>query len=155
VPEARLSQVKQGVAATATATALAGATFQGKVLAVLPEVSEATRTAKVRIELRNDNRLLSAGMFVNVRFETPQIDAALIVPSEAVIATGARSIVIVAEEGGRFKPVPVEVGIDSAGVTEIRSGLQEGQRVVASAQFLIDSEASLKATTSRMSELPQ
>jgi Cu(I)/Ag(I) efflux system membrane fusion protein len=72
------------------------------------------------------------------------------VPSEAVIATGNRNIVIVAEDGGRFRPVVVETGAESDGATEIRNGLDEGQQVVVSAQFLIDSEASLKAATTRM-----
>ena len=72
------------------------------------------------------------------------------VPSDAVIQTGQRSVVLVAEDGGHFRSVEVEVGIESGGQTEIRRGLQAGQRVVVAAQFLIDSEASLRAVEARL-----
>ena len=72
------------------------------------------------------------------------------VPSEAVIQTGKRNVVIVAQGDGRFVPVDVEVGLDSNGQAEIRKGLAAGQNVVVSGQFLVDSEASLRGTTTRM-----
>jgi Cu(I)/Ag(I) efflux system membrane fusion protein len=150
VPEAQLGQIKPGLAVTATATALPGVILQGKVLAVLPEVSRETRTAKARIELHNSRKLLASGMFVTIHFAPASPLPVLTIPSEAVITTGNRTVVIVAEEGGRFRPMVVELGVESDGVTEIRTGLEEGQRVVVSAQFLIDSEASLKAATTRM-----
>jgi membrane fusion protein, copper/silver efflux system len=154
VPEAQIEQINPGLAVTATATALPGVTLQGKVLALLPEVSRDTRTAKARIELLNTKRLLSSGMFVTIHFVlAPQV-AVLTVPTEAVIATGDRSVVVVSEEGGRFRPVVVETGAESDGATEIRSGLEDGQQVVVSAQFLIDSEASLKAAMERMGDVP-
>jgi Cu(I)/Ag(I) efflux system membrane fusion protein len=74
----------------------------------------------------------------------------LVVPSEAVIETGTRRVVMVSEGDGRFRPVNVETGAQGGGQTEIRSGLTAGQRVVVSGQFLIDSEASLKATEVRL-----
>ena len=70
-------------------------------------------------------------------------------PSEAVIRTGKRTVVIVAEGDGKFRPVDVEIGTEADGMTEIRKGLAPGQKVVVSGQFLIDSEASLKGTTTR------
>jgi Cu(I)/Ag(I) efflux system membrane fusion protein len=76
----------------------------------------------------------------------------LLVPSEAVIQTGRRSVVVVAQDDGRFAPIDVEVGVDSNGQTEIRKGLQPGQKVVVSGQFLVDSEANLKASTARMGD---
>jgi membrane fusion protein, copper/silver efflux system len=76
------------------------------------------------------------------------------VPSEAVIQTGKRSVVIVAQGDGKFAPVDVEVGLDSNGQTEIRKGLQTGQKVVVSGQFLVDSESNLKASTTRMGDMP-
>jgi Cu(I)/Ag(I) efflux system membrane fusion protein len=76
----------------------------------------------------------------------------LFVPSEAVIQTGKRSVVIVAQGEGKFAPADVDVGIDSNGQTEIRKGLTAGQKVVVSGQFLIDSEASLRGTVTRMTE---
>ena len=150
VPEAALAAIEPGIAVVATATALPNTELHGRVLEVLPNVSGATRTAKARIELQNPKRLLLPGMFVTVRLLAEPRSDALVVPSEAIIATGMRNVVIVATDGGRFVPTDVETGIESDGVTEIRAGLQEGQQVVASAQFLIDSEASLKATTDRM-----
>jgi len=74
----------------------------------------------------------------------------LLVPSEAVIETGTRRVVMVSEGEGRFRPVNVETGAQGGGLTEIRSGLTLGQKVVVSGQFLIDSEASLKATEARL-----
>jgi Cu(I)/Ag(I) efflux system membrane fusion protein len=76
------------------------------------------------------------------------------VPSEAVITTGKRSVVVVALGDGRFAPVDVEIGMEANGQTEIRRGLEAGQQVVVSGQFLIDSEASLKGVTARMGKAP-
>jgi Cu(I)/Ag(I) efflux system membrane fusion protein len=82
-------------------------------------------------------------------------DKALLVPTEAVIQTGKRTVVMLAEDNGRFRPVDVQMGIESGGQTEIKRGLQGGQRVVVSSQFLIDSEASLKGVEARLNELPK
>jgi Cu(I)/Ag(I) efflux system membrane fusion protein len=82
-------------------------------------------------------------------------EKALLVPSEAVIQTGKRTLVMLAEDNGRFRPVDVEAGIESGGKTEIKRGLQAGQRVVVSSQFLIDSEASLKGVEARLNDAPK
>jgi membrane fusion protein, copper/silver efflux system len=76
------------------------------------------------------------------------------VPTEAIIATGQRNVVMLAEDGGRYRPVNVETGIESGGQTEIKKGLTAGQRVVVSSQFLIDSEASLKGVEARLNNEP-
>jgi Cu(I)/Ag(I) efflux system membrane fusion protein len=89
-------------------------------------------------------------MFVTVRFATGGRGDVLLVPSEAVIETGTRHVVMLAEAEGKFRPVNVETGAEGGGETEIRSGLAAGQRVVVSGQFLIDSEASLKGTEARL-----
>ena len=153
VPEANVAVIKSGAAVTAQATALPGATLTGKVLTLLPDVSPATRTIKARIELKNPRRALLPGMFVTAHLAV-EPRSALVAPSEAIISTGARSVAIVTDESGHFAPVDVQVGVESEGLTEIRSGLNEGQRVVISAQFLIDSEANLKATITRMTKEP-
>jgi membrane fusion protein, copper/silver efflux system len=90
-------------------------------------------------------------MFVMIRFATAERADVLSVPSEAVIQTGTRSVVMVADGPGEFRPVSVEVGLDADGRTEIRSGLKAGEKVVVSGQFLVDSEANLRATGSRLS----
>jgi membrane fusion protein, copper/silver efflux system len=93
-------------------------------------------------------------MFATVMLKPVARKEMLQVPSEAVIATGTRNVVVVALGDGRFAPVDVEIGMESNGQTEIRKGLEAGQKVVVSGQFLIDSEASLKGVTERMGAAP-
>ena len=154
VPESASALVRPGNPVEARAPALPGAVFKGKVGAILPEVNPATRTIKARVELANAGGQLIPGMFAQVSFAPATHKDVLLVPSEAVISTGKRTVVIVAQGDGKFAPVDVRVGLDSNGQTEIRSGLQAGQKVVVSGQFLVDSEASLKASATRMSEMP-
>jgi membrane fusion protein, copper/silver efflux system len=147
VPEAQAAQVRAGNAVTATIPG--GEPLQGKVGAVLPEIDATTRTLKVRVELPNPKRQLVPGMFATLHLEPPARADALLIPSEALIATGERNLVMVAKENGSFMPVEVERGLEANGQTEIRKGLQAGQRVVLSGQFLVDSEASLKGVLAR------
>jgi Cu(I)/Ag(I) efflux system membrane fusion protein len=134
--------------------ALPGTTFKGRVNAILPEVAVATRTLKVRIEVANADGRLVPGMFATVNFALAAKRQMLLVPTEAVIQTGKRSVVMVVQGAGGFVPTDVEVGVESNGQTEIRSGLKADQKVVVSGQFLIDSEASLNGTTTRMGDAP-
>jgi Cu(I)/Ag(I) efflux system membrane fusion protein len=129
--------------------------FNGKVGALLPEISADTRTIKARIELANPSGALVPGMFATVSLRPAASREVLLVPSEAVIQTGKRSLVIVEQGDGQFKPVEVETGAEGKGQTEVRKGLQAGQKVVASGQFLIDSEASLKGLEARMAGAAQ
>ncbi|WP_027867368.1 efflux RND transporter periplasmic adaptor subunit [Massilia alkalitolerans] len=155
VPEALSGQVRPGVAVEAHTPVMPGAVFKGKVSAVLPDVSATTRTLKARVELANTGHQLVPGMFANVVFVPAAREDVLSVPTESVILTGQRSLVILAEDKGRFRPVDVEVGAETGDRTEIRKGLEAGQRVVVSGQFLIDSEASLRGVVSRMNEAAQ
>jgi Cu(I)/Ag(I) efflux system membrane fusion protein len=98
----------------------------------------------------NPHGALVPGMAVTVQFSTTGSDKALLIPSEALVETGQRSVVMLAETDGHFTPVVVETGLESNGQTEIKHGLKAGQRVVVSAQFLIDSEASLKGVEARL-----
>ncbi|HEU4776928.1 MAG TPA: efflux RND transporter periplasmic adaptor subunit [Telluria sp.] len=152
VPEAVAGLVRPGAAVQARTPAYDGKVFSGKVGSLLPEVNPATRTLKARIELANPGRQLVPGMFVNLTFPQSGSGEVLLVPSEAVIKTGRRSVVVVALGEGRFTPVEVETGAEADDKTEVRSGLKEGQKVVLSGQFLIDSEASLRAAFPKMSE---
>lgn len=149
VPESQAALLRPGGTVEARSAAIPGTAFRGALQAVLPEVDADTRTITARIELANPNAELAAGMFVDVEFSAPPTDA-LTVPTEAVIETGERAVVIVASDDSTFQPVDVELGIEADGRTEIKTGLTEGQRIVVSGQFLIDSEASLRATTTRM-----
>ena len=152
IPEAAAAQVRPGSAVEARAAAWPGMTFQGKVGAILPEISPTTRTLKARIELANPQGRLVPGMFATVSLTPTARKAVLLVPSEAVIQTGTRSVVFVASGDGKFAPVEVKTGGEANGLTEIRSGLSSGQKVVASGQFLVDSEASLKGAIARMGD---
>jgi Cu(I)/Ag(I) efflux system membrane fusion protein len=151
IPELQVSAVAPGAEVTVHATAWAGEEFKGRVVAILPDVDAATRTLPVRVEIDNPGSRLVPGMFVSLDFATRAAEPQLMVPSEAVIVTGDRSVVIVAREGGGFDVVDVKLGAESDGKTVVLSGLEEGQSAVLSGQFLIDSEASLKSAVSRLS----
>ena len=150
VPESLEQHVHAGDPVKARTQALPGEVFDGTISAVLPSVSLATRTLTARVALPNPKLKLLPGMFMTVQFVSDAGSDVLMVPSEALIETGTRRVVMVSEGNGRFRPVNVETGAQSGGQTEIRSGLTLGQKVVVSGQFLIDSEASLKATEARL-----
>lgn len=150
VPEAQAGRLGSGQAVIAHFSAYPEETFTGHVSAVLPEANTQTRTLRVRMEFANPQHRLRPGMFAQVQLESVESEDALLVPTEAVIRTGKRDLVIVAEDGGRFRPVAVTLGAESSGKTVVLSGLEDGQKVVASGQFLIDSEASLKGVMARM-----
>jgi Cu(I)/Ag(I) efflux system membrane fusion protein len=150
VPESQAALLRPGAKVQAKSPAVPGTTFDGKVQALLPEVNAATRTLKARVELANPGGRLAPGMFVTMNFMDMRAEKALLVPSDAVIQTGKRTVVMLAEDNGRFRTVDVQPGIESAGQAEIKRGLQAGQRVVVSSQFLIDSEASLRAVETRL-----
>jgi len=149
VPEAMASQVRIGSAAEVHVAGL-GDAFIGKLSAILPDVDPATRTLKARVELRNPGLVLKPGMFVRVMLKQSSAAQALVIPQEAVIATGKRTVVIVAGEGGQYRPVDVQLGRESGGDVEVKSGLSEGQKIVSSGQFMLDSEASLKSGLGRL-----
>lgn len=143
VPELQSAAIEVSRAVQAELAAFPAEKFTGRVIAILPEANAETRTVRVRVELPNRELRFKPGMYARVRLDSGASQPALLIPSEAVIRTGARNLVMVAGEQGRFMPVEVQIGAESAGKTVVLSGLQEGQRVVASGQFLIDSEASL------------
>ena len=150
VPESQIALLRPGAQVEASSPGAPGTVFKGKVEAILPEVAPVTRTLKARVQLANPGAALSPGMLVTMKFMDGQSTPVLLVPTEAIIATGQRNVVMLAEEGGRYRPLNVETGIESAGQTEIKKGLTVGQRVVVSSQFLIDSEASLKGVEARL-----
>ncbi|MDE2626626.1 MAG: efflux RND transporter periplasmic adaptor subunit [Burkholderiales bacterium] len=154
VPESQSALLRPGARVQATSPSLPGTTFSGTVQAILPDVNTATRTLTARMELANPGHRLLPGMFVQMQLTDTRADTraarTLLVPSEAVIQTGRRAVVMLADDHGGFRPVDVQTGLESGGRTEILHGLQAGQKVVASGQFLIDSEASLRGVEARM-----
>ena len=155
VPETQAALLRPGAKVSAKSPAVPGTTFEGKVQAILPEVNATTRTIKARVELANPGARLVPGMFITVQLTDKRAEKSLLIPTEAVIQTGKRTVVMVAEDNGKFSPVEVEAGIESDNQTEIKRGLKLGQRVVVSSQFLIDSEASLKGVEARLNDAPK
>lgn len=143
VPEIRTSEVQPGGRAQVQLAAYPGQTFSGQITAVLPTLNAASRTLRVRVELPNPLGQLRSGMSAQVRLVSEGDGFALAVPTEAIIRTGKRALVIAVLAEGSFAPLEVQLGREIDNSTVITAGLQEGQKIVASAQFLLDSEASL------------
>lgn len=150
VPEALAGWVRAGQPAEARFRAWPGELFEGTVDYLYPELDPATRTLRVRLVFDNADGRLRPGMFADATIFGGARHEVLLAPSEALIRTGRRNVVIVDEGGGRFRPVEVVPGRERDGQVEIVEGLNAGQRVVVSGQFLIDSEASLQGAFKRM-----
>lgn len=148
VPEAIAGSLKPGQAVQAALAAFPGETLSGRVSAILPTTQADSRTLTVRIELPNRGGRLRPGMFATVSFGGAT-QPALLVPSEALIRTGKRTLVMLALDKGRYRPAEVQAGREAGGDTEILAGLREGEKIIASGQFLIDSEASLSGIAAR------
>ncbi|MCG5078523.1 efflux RND transporter periplasmic adaptor subunit [Paraburkholderia tagetis] len=150
VPEALALQVRPGMSVDAVFAGDPAQHFTGHIREILPGISTSSRTLQVRLEIDNADFRLTPGMLMRARIGAAKKVSRLLVPSEAVITTGKRSVVIVKNSDGRLQPVSVTVGNDAGDDTEVSSGLTEGQQVVASGQFLIDSEASLKSVLPKL-----
>lgn len=148
--EEQAAWITLGKSVEISVDSLPGETFEGKVDYLYPTVTASTRTHPVRIVLANPGLRLKPGMFAKVTLYGGKGDEAVLVPSEAVITTGKRSLVLVAQDGGHFTPVAVQAGMESNGQTAILKGLQGGEQVVTSGQFLIESEASLKGALEKL-----
>jgi Cu(I)/Ag(I) efflux system membrane fusion protein len=149
VPETQAGLIKPGLEVQGRVAAFPDEVFTGRVAALLPDVNATTRTIRARLVLSNPKAQLKPGMFATLDFGG-RPKQALLVPAEAVIYTGTRTVVISADGNGAFRPVDVEVGRESGDMVEIRKGLEAGRKVVVSGQFLVDSEASLRTTLERM-----
>ncbi len=149
--EDRIAQIEPGQSVSITTGARRGREWIGEVEYIYPTVDEQSRTIPVRIRLGNDDLSLRPGTYVNALIEAEPRSNVLMVPREAVIRTGRSERVIIQDGEGRFRPAQIVTGAESGGMVEILSGLTEGERVVVSSQFLIDSEASLQGVMLRMS----
>jgi Cu(I)/Ag(I) efflux system membrane fusion protein len=146
VPEQDLAMVRIGAPATVRFRAFSDQTFEGHVTFVLHELDTATRTGKVRIEVKNPDHRIKHEMFADVEINAGASDGVrLAVPTSAVIDSGNRQVVIVERGEGRFEPRPVKLGLRGDGLVEVREGLKAGEKVVVTANFLIDAESNLKA----------
>ena len=150
--EQELGLVRHGQAVKIRVDAYPGKTFTGTVTFIYPTVTPETRTAKVRIELPNPGGLLKPAMYARVEMAaTRSAGQALAVPDSAVLDTGARQLVLVQREEGKFEPRTVKTGTRADGYIEVLEGIKAGENVVVSANFLIDAESNLKAAIGGMS----
>jgi Cu(I)/Ag(I) efflux system membrane fusion protein len=148
VYEQDLDRVRLGQTARIGIDAFPDKHFSARVSYLYPTLNAATRTTQVRFDLPNPGGLLRPGMFAHVDIATGGTRTRLTVPASAVIDNGGSQVVLIALDEGRFKPQPVEIGLRSGDLVEILRGLKAGDRVVTSANFLIDAESNLKAALS-------
>jgi Cu(I)/Ag(I) efflux system membrane fusion protein len=145
VPEFELGAVRIGATAAIRIRSLPGRSFEGRVSLIYPQVGEATRATRVRMEIANSDGVLLPNMYAEVEISSGDAAPVVAVPDSAVIDTGTRQVVILDRGEGRFEPRGVKIGLRGGGFTEIREGVAEGDRVVVAANFLIDAESNLKA----------
>jgi len=156
VYESQLKWVRPGLETEITFPYFPGEHFTGKVLFMYPFLEEKTRTMKACVEVKNPKGRLEPGMYADIRIRPVASPRALMIPEDAVIRTGERNVVFVALGEGRFLPREVELGIKGeGGVYEIRKGLREGEQVVVSAQFLLDSESRLQEFIRKLTAAPE
>ena len=149
VPEAQAIHLTRGQKVTAALQADPALTFNGELREILPQVSANTRTLQARFEVDNRSGRLTPGMLLRIQVAGPVTDR-LVVPAEAVIRTGTRAVVIVRKDSGSFEPREVQLGADMGDRIEITEGVSDGDQVVASGQFLVDSEARLRSVLGNM-----
>jgi len=148
-----IGQVKPGDPADVTVDAYQGKTFHGRVDQILPQVDMNTRTVRVRLVFLNHGLLLKPGMFVNVILKTP-MGKSLLVPASAVLQSGTKQTVFLDHGNGMLDPVNVELGSRHQDSFVVLKGLKNGDRVVTSANFLIDSESQLQAAAGAFTPPP-
>ncbi|HIQ47015.1 MAG TPA: efflux RND transporter periplasmic adaptor subunit [Sulfurovum sp.] len=150
--EYELPWITKGDSAKVTLISVPGKVFKGTVDYIYPYAEAKTRTTKVRLVFKNDDLRLRPDMFAEVKIHAQNQKDALIIPSEAVIRSGNDTQVFIVKGAGKYEPRMVELGIESEGKVSILSGLKEGEEVVTSAQFLIDSESKLREATAKMTD---
>jgi len=151
VYEYQSRDIKIGQPATMTLTYLPGESFEGKVVYIYPFLEEHTRQIKVRLEFENADQKLKPGMYSTVTFQGTKADKRVLVSRSAVIDTGQRQVAFVAHGQGKFEPREVQMGAETEdGKVEILRGLEPGDLVVVSGQFLIDSEARMREALAKM-----
>lgn len=148
--ERDLSQVRVGQGASVTLDAYPGEVFEGRVAYVYPSVSLETRTGRVRVELDNPRMRLMPGMYARVDLAAAVERIALLIPRDAVHATGERALVFVRDEHGALHARTVTTGLTAGDEIEVLAGLEPGEMIVSSAAFLVDAESSMGGSTGSM-----
>ena len=152
--EADAAAARTGAGADIEVTGLPGQMFKGRVAYVYPTLDSASRAVRARVVVSNTDGVLKPGMYATVHVRSAS-RSVLTVPTSAVLRTGTRNVVFVDMGGGHLMPMEIEVGQTAGDFTEVRSGLEPGQRVATSAQFLLDSESNLgEVMRSMISQMP-
>jgi membrane fusion protein, copper/silver efflux system len=149
--ENQVPWLRLGQAATLTLSYEPGRTYTGRIRYLYPYLAEKTRALKASIELPNRDGKLRVGMYANVTFDVPAAHQVLAVPEEAVIRSGTRNILVLDRGHGTFQVRQVTLGVNGSGLWQVTSGVEPGDRVVVSAQFLIDSESNLREAIRKIS----
>ncbi|HEX3661424.1 MAG TPA: efflux RND transporter periplasmic adaptor subunit [Acidobacteriaceae bacterium] len=149
-----VGQLKPGDSALVTVDSYPGRTFRGRIDQILPEVDPATRTVRVRLVFSNPGLVLKPGMYVNVNMGIP-LGRQLVIPASAVLQGGTREIAFIDHGQGNLEPRAIETGPQVNDSVVVLKGLQPGDRVVSSANFLVDSEAQLQSALGSFSPLAQ
>jgi len=150
--EQDLAAVQLGEEATMTLSYLPDRKFRGRVTYVYPTVDDKTRTARVRMEFHNPGYFLKPGMFATVELDSQIAPSALLVPDSAVLRSGQKNTVFVALAGGKFEARTVTLGLQAQdNLDQVLNGLSEGERIVTSGQFMLDSESQLREAIQKMS----
>lgn len=128
-----------------------GKIFRGRITYINPMLNMETKTIKVRVEIQNTAKIeFKPEMYANVKITSPIMVNAVVVPDQAIIRSGERNIVVIALGGGYFEPRDIKLGVSSEGYVQVLDGVHEGENIVVSSQFLIDSESNLKAAINQM-----
>jgi Cu(I)/Ag(I) efflux system membrane fusion protein/cobalt-zinc-cadmium efflux system membrane fusion protein len=154
VYEYELPWVRQGMPAEMGLSYIPGKRFKGKVLYIYPYLDEKTRTARLRLEFKNPGYHLKPGMYADIYLKPRIAGDSLVIPQEAVIDSGVRKVVFVSLGKGKFQPREVQIGIEgNDNEFQVLKGLKEGEEIVVSAQFMMDSESRLREAIQKMLEV--
>lgn len=154
VYEYELPWVRKGMEASMDLSYIPGKAFKGRVLYVYPYLTEKTRTIRLRLEFDNQNFELKPDMYANIYLNSTLEDNSLVIPQEAVIDSGVRKVAFVSKGKGRFEPREIQLGMEvNGGDYQVLAGLKEGEQVVTSAQFMLDSESRLREAIQKMLEV--
>jgi Cu(I)/Ag(I) efflux system membrane fusion protein/cobalt-zinc-cadmium efflux system membrane fusion protein len=152
--EYELPWVRKGMPAEMKLPYIPGKSFHGRVLYIYPYLMAKTRTAKLRLEFSNPDYELKPDMYANIYLKSTMAKDSLVIPQEAVIDSGVRQIVFVAVDEGKFQPREVNIGLEgNDNDYQVLAGLKEGEEIVLSAQFMLDSESRLREAVQKMLEL--
>jgi Cu(I)/Ag(I) efflux system membrane fusion protein len=152
VYEFELPWIQENDTAEMTFAGIPDKSYIGKVTYIYPYMEKKTRTVRVRLEFDNNEGLLKPDMFTTVTIKAGRNIEAVVVPAEAIVRSGERNQVFIRREKGKFEPREVRTGVTAAGMTQILEGVEPGEVVVTSSQFLIDSESKLREATAKMLE---